>query len=150
MNYLTEIIAFNQFAQRSQISDKAQLLWYGLMAINNECGWPVWFTAPLMRLMPMVHSTSNQTIYHARQELVDLGLLEVKKGHRGQAAAYHLIPFEGRYFGPGHATLIKRNDTKANVQSIQSQQQLSEPIPMFKLRPDKRFQDADRPTPAVK
>lgn len=140
MNYLTEIIAFTKFAQRSQISDKAQLLWYGLMALSNECGWPTWFTAPLMRLMPMVHSTSNQTIYHARQELVDLGLLKVKKGHRGQAAAYHLIPFEGRYFGPKNGTLYKPDQTKPNSPIKSDDQVLTQPIPMFKLAPYKRFQ----------
>lgn len=140
MNYLTEIIAFNKFAQRSQIADKSQLLWYGLMAIDNECGWPAWFTAPLVRLMPMIHSTSKQSIYNARQELVDLGLLEIKKGHRGQAASYHLIPFEGRYFGPKPGTLYKGNDTQTKSPINSDQQVLSQPIPIFKLKPRKRFQ----------
>lgn len=92
MNYLKNVVAFESFAELHQISDKAYRLWHSLMSINNSCAWADWFEVPLIRLQSKLALTNPQTIYNARNQLVQLGLLEFKKGSRGQSATYHLIP----------------------------------------------------------
>lgn len=92
MNYLKNVVAFESFAELHQISDKAYRLWHSLMSINNSCAWTDWFEVPLIRLQSKLALTNPQTIYNARNQLVQLGLLEFKKGSRGQSATYHLIP----------------------------------------------------------
>lgn len=92
MNYLKNVVAFESFAELHQISDKAYRLWHSLMSINNSCAWADWFEVPLIRLQSKLALTNPQTIYNARNQLVQLGLLKFKKGSRGQSATYHLIP----------------------------------------------------------
>ncbi|UAW61282.1 hypothetical protein K3F51_05050 [Limosilactobacillus reuteri] len=106
MNYLKNVVAFESFAELHQISDKSYRLWHALMSINNTCAWIDWFEVPLIRLQSKLALTNPQTIYNARNQLVQLGLLEFKKGSRGQSATYHLIP------------LVKDNDKDTSTNSL--------------------------------
>ncbi|WP_242363592.1 hypothetical protein [Limosilactobacillus antri] len=92
MNYLKNIVKFEVLAELNELPDKTYRLWYVLMSINNACGWIHEFKVPLKVLRSRLNTESKTTIYNARNQLVQLGLLEVTPGTNGSAAKYHLIP----------------------------------------------------------
>lgn len=92
MNYLKNIVKFEVLAELNELPDKTYRLWYVLMSINNACGWIHEFKVPLKVLKSRLNTESKTTIYNARNQLVQLGLLEVIPGTNGSAAKYHLIP----------------------------------------------------------
>lgn len=96
MNYLKAIVTFEQYAELNQLPDKPYRLWHSLMAINNACGWADWFTVPMIRLQSKLNTSSRQTIYNARNVLVQQGLLEFKAGKGNKAPSYHLIDITTR------------------------------------------------------
>lgn len=93
MNYLKQIIAFDKWEELHPLSDKAYRLWFKLMAIANASGWDEWLSVPLLKLKSELHTNSDQTVMNARNVLVQAGRIEVRKGKRGKAADYRLIPF---------------------------------------------------------
>lgn len=134
MNYLTQILAFEQWEELNPLPDKAYRLWYKLMAIVNSQGWPDWQPVPLIKLKSELHTSSDQTIMNARNALVQLGRIEVRKGKHGKSADYHIVPFpegnrgvpsgegngvisgghSGVSGGGGSGAYIKQNKTKQN------------------------------------
>lgn len=92
MNYLKNINKFEVLAELNELPDKTYRLWYVLMSINNACGWIHWFKVPLKVLRSRLGTENKTTIYNARNQLVQLGLLKVAPGKSGSAAKYHLIP----------------------------------------------------------
>ena len=119
MNYLKNINAFEQFAELNELGDKAYRLWHALMSIDNACAWASWFTAPRLRLMSKIKASSPNTLYAARDELVASGLLQFRKGSRGQAPKYHLVPLvqstepnTAPNSEPNHEPLNKPDKTK--------------------------------------
>lgn len=92
MNYLKNIIKFESFAELNELSDKSYRLWHVLMSINNSCNWIHEFKVPLKVLKSRLNTESKTTIYNARNQLVQLGLLKVTPGQVGKPAKYQLIP----------------------------------------------------------
>ena len=93
MNYLKEIIAFEEWLERGYLSASSQLLWYKLMYRCNRLGWSEWVQVDNLRLMSDLHIDSKNTFLRARDALVEAGRVEVRKGKKGCPNQYRLIPF---------------------------------------------------------
>ncbi|WP_432627235.1 hypothetical protein [Brotaphodocola sp.] len=93
MNYLKEIIAFEEWLERGYLSASSQLLWYKLMYRCNRLGWTEWVQVDNLRLMSDVRIDSKNTFLRARDALVEAGRVEVRKGKKGSPNQYRIIPF---------------------------------------------------------
>ena len=77
MNYLTEILAFNDLIQIKQLSTGQIALWYALAYINNKCAWVEWFSVPNLTLQ-MQTGLSRSGINKDRNILKQYGLVDFR------------------------------------------------------------------------
>lgn len=77
MNYLREILAFNDLLQTNELSTGQIALWYALMYINNKCGWIEWFSAP-NRTLELYSGLSRSGIEKNRNILKQKGLIDFR------------------------------------------------------------------------
>lgn len=92
MNFIVEMNAFIQWLESESLSANAQLLWFKLFNLNNRCAWKEWMQVDNQRLMHFIKANSRNTMMRARDELVDVGLLEYKRGKKGVPGSYKMIP----------------------------------------------------------
>lgn len=88
MNYLKQILAFNQRQKINPLSQGQFMLWHALMDINNDCAWIEWFTVANLRL-ELFTGLSRQTIDKARNSLKQLGFIDYKS-NGNKAASYKI------------------------------------------------------------
>ncbi|GAV21584.1 hypothetical protein [Carboxydothermus pertinax] len=93
MNYIKELNAFRDWAVINRPSTGQVALWYTLISICNMTGWQEWFTVPNQTLQLMT-GLSRQGLEKARNQLIQRGLIEYRKGTSNQAGRYRIIPFE--------------------------------------------------------
>lgn len=93
INYIVEINQFRKFAYNNYMSANAVLLWYGLFGMNNDLHWREWFKVDNLRLMGYSFIKREATLISARKELIDLGLIEFKKGSKGHPSEYRIVMF---------------------------------------------------------
>ena len=74
MNYIEEILAFQELAQDKSLSAGQIALWYALMYINNRCQWEQWFTVA-NRSLESNCGLSRQGITKSRNVLKQLGII---------------------------------------------------------------------------
>ena len=98
MNYLKEILEFNNFAILNEMSAGQRAMWYALMSINNKCGWKEWFTAPTLVLLTE-SGLSESGVRKAREALVELHLIEYKSN--GAKAPFYKINSLANYTEKG-------------------------------------------------
>lgn len=90
MNYMSQILAFNDLLADKQLTSGQIALWYALMSINNSCGWSEWFTVANMRL-ELRSGLSRQGIGKCRNVLKQLGFIEFKSNGTGKASSYKIM-----------------------------------------------------------
>ena len=88
MNYLTEILAFNDLIQVKRFSSGQIALWYALMYINNICGWEEWFTVSNLTLQ-LQTGLSRDGINKSRNVLKQYGLIDFRTNST-KATSYKL------------------------------------------------------------
>ncbi len=93
MNYLAEILAFEQWLETHYLPILPQLLWYKLVYFCNRSGWSEWVTVDNLRLMAATQMGREATLIKARDELIKAGLVEYQKGKKGSPNRYRLISF---------------------------------------------------------
>lgn len=91
MNYLAEINAFEKRMRRQPLPITAQLLWYKLMQFANRLYWPEWFTLENERLAEVMSTCSDKTVRIARDQLIEAGLIEFKRGVKKHPSQYHMV-----------------------------------------------------------
>lgn len=92
MNYLQEIVAFNEWKDVNPLPASAIALWFELMAICNKTGWQKEFTVPNGVLQSKA-GLSRKEFERARQILIQIERIKYKKSGRvNQAGKYELIP----------------------------------------------------------
>ncbi len=119
MNYLSEILAFEQWLETHYLPVPVQLLWYKLMYLCNRSGWSGWMTVDNLRLMAAMQMRREATLIKARDELIKAGLIEYRKGRKGCPNSYHILPFaEKNTFRNEVESVVKeRNTFKSAVNS---------------------------------
>lgn len=95
-NYIFEINAFERWLEVNRLSSNAQLLWYKLMYLNSRSGtkeaWQEWISVDNYRLMGFM-GIGEKALINARQQLIDSGLIEVKKGKKSFPNKYKILSF---------------------------------------------------------
>ena len=106
MDYLKEILAFEQWLETHYLPISPQLLWYKLVYLCNRSGWSEWVTVDNLRLMAAMQMGREATLIKARDELIKAGLIEYRRGKKGCPNQYRLISLTN-----------ERNTFKSVVQS---------------------------------
>lgn len=93
MNYIKQLNAFYKIVPIKQISANAKNLYETLIYINSSCYWKSDFTVANLYLMTLT-GLNKQSIYRARNELIQKELIEFKKGiNQNEAGKYTIIEF---------------------------------------------------------
>ena len=90
MNYIKQGISFFELQLSNQISANAQALYYTLLNINNKCNWKERFTVA-NSMMTAYTNLNTSAIQRARNELIQLGVIDYKKGKGNQCGEYLLF-----------------------------------------------------------
>ena len=91
LNYLAEILAFEQWLETHYLPILPQLLWYKMLYLCNRSGWSEWVTVDNLRLMAATQMSREATLIKARDELIKAGLIEYQKGKKGSPNRYRMI-----------------------------------------------------------
>ena len=94
---IAQLTAFGRISI-DNLSATAQALYLRLILIDNGLGWPERFYASNSRLMTEAGINSEKTLITARNQLIQMGLVEYRKGTaKGKASTYKLkiIPTTG-------------------------------------------------------
>ena len=89
MNYITEILGFNDSLLTKPLAAGQIALWYALMYINNKCSWAEWFTAP-NRTLESLTGLERSSIYRARNELKLRGFIDFRSNGT-KACSYKML-----------------------------------------------------------
>lgn len=90
-NTMTEILRFYNWLDHNPISASCIALWHALMNVANVAGLNEWITVPVATLESK-SGLSRTALYRARNNLEQVGRIEVKKRKGNQCAAYRLCP----------------------------------------------------------
>lgn len=90
MDYIKELNAFRDFQMYNRLTTSQIVLWYALIQTNNKAGWRESFTVanPVLQFMT---GLSRQSLDNARNQLVQLGLIDYTSGTTRQAGRYKLF-----------------------------------------------------------
>lgn len=94
MNYIVEQIEFRKYAYNNFLSTNAMMLWHELFNLCNEFGWIKWFTTNDERLRQYTAIKRAASLTAARNELIEHGLIEYRKGAKGYSSEYHMVSYE--------------------------------------------------------
>ena len=92
MNYLTEIKLFYDWLETHPLSANGIVLWHGVMQIASRSGWQNPIEIPSSLLETRTH-LERTTIFRARSQLVEQGLLMLHNRGGRSHCAYTIIPF---------------------------------------------------------
>lgn len=87
MKYIDEINGFHNLLLTNPLSSSAIALWYGLMHINNKCGWKREFNVTNM-VLSINTGLSVQSIHRARNTLKQAGLIDFRVRQGQQSTIY--------------------------------------------------------------
>lgn len=108
MNYLAEILAFNNWVRYNSAVNKSDIcLWYSLMSMANRFAWKE-FTSPILTLLSESKLTKNE-FYKSRNKLKQFGLIDFKERGGNKATVYKMNSIDS-LFG-------KQNQTQKQTQS---------------------------------
>lgn len=111
-DYAQEVQAFYGWLEANELSPSAISLWHALLSIKHKAEWAERFTAAVSTLETKT-GTGEKTIFRARKELQEKGLLVWTSRGGGKSAEYSLIPFVQRYQtnGQTNGKILPSNDT---------------------------------------
>ena len=92
MNYLTEIKLFYDWLETHPLTANGIVLWHGVMQIASRSGWKDPIEIPSSLLETRTH-LERTTIFRARSQLVEQGLLRVHSRGGRSHCAYTIVPF---------------------------------------------------------
>lgn len=142
MNYIAEILAFNDWLGWNQISTPAVVLWYALLYINNKQRWVSDFPASI-DMLKILTKLQRKAIYDARNVLKQKGLITFQQQGGNKPAIYHMISLvylketqkvtqtvtqdvtqEGTQ-DVTHPYIYKQNETKQNIEEETAREDFS-------------------------
>ena len=92
MNYIHQLNGFRRWRGQHALSPFAQLLWYSLTVEQNHRLWPERFAISSNDLRQIMGGVGPNTLRHARNELVEAGLVEATVAKRGgEVTEYRMI-----------------------------------------------------------
>lgn len=122
MNYLAEILEFNNRLVLNPLAPSEISLWYALMYANNKSAWQEWFTVSV-KTLELLTGMERKTLYRSRNRLKQAGFIDVREGKGNQCASYTI------------RSLLSRNDTQNGAQSDPQSVSQSGPFMSHKVSP---------------
>lgn len=104
MNYIKQVNTFYRILQENPLSANAQCLYNYLLNKDSEFGWKSEFSISNL-VVCGITSLSRQALDRTRNELVQKGYIQYKKGRSNQAGKYLIVSF------------VTQDDTQYNTQS---------------------------------
>lgn len=89
MNYLTEIKLFYDWLETHHLSTSGIALWHALMFIANRSGWQERFAAS-NSILEIRTQMPKASLYRARKQLINAGLIEVDSQGSRQSALFKM------------------------------------------------------------
>ena len=117
MNYLAEILAFNNWIRyNSGISKSDICLWHGLMSMANRFSWRE-FNAPILTLLSESTLTKNE-FYKSRNKLKQFGLLDFKERDGNRATLYKMNSVVSLYGTQMNTQTMTQTDIQIDTKSV--------------------------------
>lgn len=90
MSYMEILNDFHRWLRSNYLPGNARLLYYSLLAVFNEAGWPESIQVDNYRLMSMIDVRTERVAISARDKLVHLGFIRYSKGKKGCPNTYFI------------------------------------------------------------
>ena len=117
MNYLAEILAFNNWIRyNSGISKSDICLWHGLMSMANRFSWRE-FNATILTLLSESKLTKNE-FYKSRNKLKQFGLLDFKERGGNRATLYKMNSVVSLYGTQMNTQTMTQMDIQIGTKSV--------------------------------
>ncbi len=117
MNYLAEILAFNNWIRyNSGISKSDICLWHWLMSMANRFSWRE-FNAPILTLLSESKLTKNE-FYKSRNKLKQFGLLDFKERGGNRATLYKMNSVVSLYGTQMNTQTMTQMDIQIGTKSV--------------------------------
>lgn len=117
MNYLAEILAFNNWIRYNSAVNKSDIcLWYSLMFMANRFAWKE-FTAPILTLLSESKLTKNE-FYKSRNKLKQFGLIDFKERGGNKATVYKINSVVSLYEKQTQTQIVTQNGTHLETQTM--------------------------------
>lgn len=135
MNYITQLNTFYKFLPNNPLSSNAQCLYGFLLNYNNGLGWIKEFTVA-NTLICGYTNYNRQILDRARNELIQKGYIQYRKGTSNQAGKYLIVEFDTQGDTQGNTQDNTQNDTQGNTQD--DTQVDTRTVPLNKLNKTKQ------------
>lgn len=96
LSYIDRINAYWNWRVFNSVSDKAQALYFALLHCANRAGFPNELCVPNSTLLSIVNMSLRE-LFNVRNTLEQVGLVEIVKGKKGQAATYRFCQISELY-----------------------------------------------------
>lgn len=117
MNYLAEILAFNNWIRYNSGINKSDIcLWHALMYMANRFYWKE-FNVPMLTLLSESKLTKND-LYKSRNKLKQFGLLDFKERGGNRATIYKMNSVVSLYGTQNDTQIITQDMTQSMTQNV--------------------------------
>ncbi|MFR1510174.1 MAG: hypothetical protein ACLSSW_06005 [Acutalibacteraceae bacterium] len=117
MNYLAEILAFNNWIRYNSAITKSDIcLWHSLMSMANRFAWKE-FTSPILTLLSESKLTKNE-FYKSRNKLKQFGLIDFKERGGNKATVYKVNSVVSLYEKQNQTQIMTQSDTQIDTQTV--------------------------------
>lgn len=117
MNYLAEILAFNNWIRYNSGINKSDIcLWHALMYMANRFYWKE-FNVPMLTLLSESKLTKND-LYKSRNKLKQFGLLDFKERGGNKSTIYKMNSVVSLYGTQNDTQIITQDMTQSMTQNV--------------------------------
>lgn len=117
MNYLAEILAFNNWIRYNSGINKSDIcLWHALMYMANRFHWKE-FNVPMLTLLSESKLTKND-LYKSRNKLKQFGLLDFKERGGNKSTIYKMNSVVSLYGTQSDTQMITQDMTQSMTQNV--------------------------------
>lgn len=117
MNYLSEILAFNNWTRYNSAINKSDIcLWHSLMSMANRFAWKE-FTSPILTLLSESKLTKNE-FYKSRNKLKQFGLIDFKERGGNKATVYKVNSIVSLYEKQNQTQTMTQSGTQMVTQTV--------------------------------
>lgn len=123
MTYIDRLNAFHNWLGTHWLPPNSQLLFFRLLAIFNQAGWPETIRLDNFRLMSLLDTRTERVAIEARNKLVKAGFLQHQRGRKGHPSIYSLpedIPLEGRVSDSKNGSISESDSAPETVSHIKT------------------------------
>src|SRR5690606_26051538 len=89
MNYIKQLNAFYDWLLLNPLKPKEQALYLAILHMNNKAGWKREFSVANQTLMALCQMSKSE-LHKVRELLEQKGLIEYKRGKKGEAGKYKI------------------------------------------------------------